>query len=76
MYDVAFAAVQQSDHGLGIVWQRPSYNNLTGGFYDKALANFLQINIGKISIPTGSLLFFAFLAFLMWAFLHTKPVLP
>ena len=42
------------------------------GFYDKALANFLQINIGKISIPTGSLLFFAFLAFLMWAFLHTK----
>lgn len=42
------------------------------GFYDKVLANFLQINIGKISIPTGSLLFFAVLAFLMWAFLHTK----
>lgn len=42
------------------------------GFYDKALANFLQINIGKLSIPTGSLLFFALLAFLMWAFLHTK----
>ena len=42
------------------------------GFYDKVLANFLQINIGKLSIPTGSLLFFALLAFLMWAFLHTK----
>ncbi len=42
------------------------------GFYDKVLANFLQINIGKLSIPVGSLLFFAVLAFAMWAFLHTK----
>ena len=42
------------------------------GFYDKALANFLQINIGHLSIPTGTLLFFAVLAFAMWAFLHTK----
>ncbi len=42
------------------------------GFYDKVLARFLQINIGKLSIPTGTLLFFALLAFLMWAFLHTK----
>lgn len=42
------------------------------GFYDKVLANFLQINIGNLSIPVGSLLFFALLAFLMWAFLHTK----
>lgn len=42
------------------------------GFYDKVLANFLQINIGRFSIPLGSLLFFAVLAFLMWAFLHTK----
>lgn len=42
------------------------------GFYDKALANILQINIGKLSIPTGTILFFALLAFLMWAFLHTK----
>lgn len=33
------------------------------GFYDKALANFLQINIGHFSIPVGSLLFFAVLAF-------------
>lgn len=41
-------------------------------FYDKVLANFLQINIGRLSIPTGALLFFALLAFLMWAFLHTK----
>ena len=42
------------------------------GYYDKVLANFLQINIGKLSIPTGSLLFFAVLALAMWAFLHTK----
>ena len=42
------------------------------GFYDKVLANFLQINIGNVSIPTGTLLFFALLAWLMWAFLHTK----
>ena len=42
------------------------------GYYDKALSNFLQINIGKISIPTGALLLFALLAFAMWAFLHTK----
>ena len=42
------------------------------GFYDKVLANILQINIGNLSIPTGTLLFFALLAWLMWAFLHTK----
>ena len=42
------------------------------GFYDKALANILQINIGNVSIPTGTLLFFALLAFGIWAFLHTK----
>ena len=42
------------------------------GFYDKVLANFLQINIGNLSIPTGTLLFFALLAFGIWAFLHTK----
>ncbi len=42
------------------------------GFYDKALANFLNITIGDLSIPTGTLLFFALLAVLVWAFLHTK----
>ena len=42
------------------------------GYYDKVLSNFLQIRIGTLTIPTGALLFFAFLAFLMWAFLHTK----
>ena len=42
------------------------------GFYDKVLAGLLQINIGNLSIPTGTLLFFALLAFGMWAFLHTK----
>ena len=42
------------------------------GFYDKVLARILQINIGNLSIPTGTLLFFALLAFGMWAFLHSK----
>lgn len=42
------------------------------GYYNQVLANFLQINIGNFSIPTGTLLFFTLLALLMWAFLHTK----
>lgn len=42
------------------------------GYYDKVLANFLQINIGKLSIPVGTLIVFAILALAMWAFLHTK----
>ena len=43
------------------------------GFYNQVLAEVLHIKIGNIEIPTGSLLVFALLAFLMWAFLHTKP---
>ena len=42
------------------------------GYYIGALANILQIKIGKLMIPVGSLLFFALMAFLIWAFLHTK----
>ena len=46
------------------------------GFYDKALANFLTIDLNRFGInlviPTGSLLVFALLALAMWAFLHTK----
>ena len=42
------------------------------GYYIGALAKIGQINIGAISIPTGTLLFFALLAFAIWAFLHTK----
>lgn len=46
------------------------------GFYDQVLAKFLQIDLNRFGInlviPTGSLLFFALLAFLMWVFLHTK----
>ena len=42
------------------------------GYYDQVLARFLRIQIGDLVIPTGSLLFFALLAFLVWAFLHTK----
>lgn len=42
------------------------------GYYAGVLSNFLQIQIGSLVIPTGALLVFALLAFLMWAFLHTK----
>ncbi|MCI9157816.1 MAG: ABC transporter permease [Lawsonibacter sp.] len=56
------------------------------GFYNQVLADFWKIDFEKIAgkldvdlgplefikIPTGSLLMFALLAFLMWAFLHTK----
>lgn len=42
------------------------------GFYNQVLDKILHIKIGNIEIPTGSLLVFALLAFLMWAFLHTK----
>ena len=56
------------------------------GFYNQTLAKLLAIDFGKIAaklhvslgplerikIPTGSLLAFALMAFLMWAFLHTK----
>ncbi|MBQ9065853.1 MAG: ABC transporter permease [Blautia sp.] len=42
------------------------------GYYIDVLAKFLRIKIGNFEIPTGTLLFFALLAFLIWAFLHTK----
>ena len=42
------------------------------GYYIGALANILQIKIGKLMIPVGTLVFFALMAFLIWAFLHTK----
>ncbi|MBQ7564691.1 MAG: ABC transporter permease [Lachnospiraceae bacterium] len=42
------------------------------GYYDQFLAQFLQIRIGNIVIPTGAILFFALFAFGIWAFLHTK----
>lgn len=45
----------------------------TEGYYYHVLNDFLQIKIGShLVIPTGMILFFALLAFLMWAFLHTK----
>ena len=42
------------------------------GFYNRVLSDFLQIRIGQLVVPTGALLFFALLAVLVWAFLHTK----
>lgn len=45
-------------------------------FYANVLTDFLKIDLTPLGInlviPTGSLLFFALLGFLMWAFLHTK----
>ena len=58
-------------YGLSGSGLRPTIS--VQGFYDKVLAGFLEIPITKdLSIPTGTLLFFALLAFLIWAFLHTK----
>lgn len=42
------------------------------GYFNQVLARFLAIKIGNFTFPTGTILFFALLAFLMWAFLHTK----
>jgi simple sugar transport system permease protein len=43
------------------------------GFWSKILDNFLAIRIGpNFMIPTGTILFFALMAWLMWAFFHTK----
>ncbi|NCB02256.1 MAG: ABC transporter permease [Spirochaetia bacterium] len=45
----------------------------TEGFYLHVLNDFLQLRIGeKFLFPTGMILFFALMALLMWAFLHTK----
>ena len=49
------------------------------GYYDKVLAEFLDRLLSRLlgtdvhlAIPVGTLLFFALLAFAMWAFLHTR----
>ena len=42
------------------------------GFYDKVLSSFLEIRIGNLVIPTGAIIFFALLSFIMWCFLRTK----
>lgn len=45
----------------------------TEGFYLHVLTKFLQFRIGRnLMVPTGMLLFFAFMALLVWAFFHTK----
>ena len=42
------------------------------GFYDKVLSRFLEIHIGRIVVPTGAILCFAILSFIIWCFLRTK----
>lgn len=44
----------------------------TEGYFLHALNDLFAISLGKLVIPTGMILFFAILAFAMWAFLHTK----
>ena len=45
----------------------------TEGFYLHVLTDFLQFRLGEnLMVPTGMILFFALMAFLMWSFLHTK----
>lgn len=41
-------------------------------FFANILSDIAKIQIGNLIIPTGAILFFALLAFGMWAFLHTK----
>lgn len=36
------------------------------------ISDFLSFNIGKFTFPTGMILFFAFMAFLVWIFFKTK----
>lgn len=43
------------------------------GLWDKILDNLLAIRIGpNFMVPTGTILFFALMAWLMWVFFHTK----
>jgi simple sugar transport system permease protein len=43
------------------------------GFWSQILDNFLAIHIGpNFMIPTGTILFFTLMAWIMWAFFHTK----
>src|SRR5665648_1148716 len=45
----------------------------TQGYWFHILTDFFQINIGShIVFPTGTILFFALLTFLVWAFFRTK----
>lgn len=45
----------------------------TEGFYLHVLTDFLKFRLGDhLMVPTGMILFFALIAFLMWSFLHTK----
>lgn len=45
----------------------------TEGFYLHVLNDFLKFSIGQhFTFPTGMILFFALMAFFVWAFFHTK----
>ncbi|HPA92563.1 MAG TPA: hypothetical protein PLI39_01470 [Petrotogaceae bacterium] len=42
------------------------------GYWFNIIDNFLAIKIGDFTFPTGLFIFFAVMAFLVWAFFHTK----
>ncbi len=41
-------------------------------YYYEVLSGFLRFELFGVTIPTGAILFFALIAFCIWAFLHTK----
>ena len=41
-------------------------------YYYEVLSGFLRFKLFGVTIPTGAILFFALIAFGIWAFLHTK----
>lgn len=41
-------------------------------YFYEILSSFLRFTIFGVTVPTGAILFFALLAFCIWAFLHTK----
>jgi simple sugar transport system permease protein len=74
--------------GMSIFWLLAPFKNPTlvwaiggkglrttlslGGVYDRVLDRWLQFDIGGVTIPTGALVFFFGLCFLVWLFFRTR----
>jgi len=74
--------------GMSIFWLLAPFKNPTlvwaiggkglrttlslGGVYDRVLDHWLQFDIGGVTIPTGALVFFFGLCFLVWLFFRTR----
>jgi len=70
---VVNSSFQEPKYDLGI-WGSGLRTTISiEGYWFHVLTNFLQIKIGShIIFPTGTILFFALLCFLVWAFFRTK----